>query len=70
LGTPQEMTDHTGSIIWKAEYKAWGELVSAKPHFARAQYESYARSVKSEKAKSSFFENSEIISNNIRFQGA
>ncbi|MDP7777141.1 RHS domain-containing protein, partial [Acinetobacter nosocomialis] len=22
LGTPQEMTDHTGAIIWKAEYKA------------------------------------------------
>ncbi|AYO52823.1 RHS repeat-associated core domain-containing protein [Acinetobacter wuhouensis] len=50
LGTPQEMTDHTGSIIWKAEYKAWGEC-------------------KPKKAKSNFFENSEIISNNIRFQG-
>lgn len=50
LGTPQEMTDHTGSIIWKAEYKAWGEC-------------------KAERAKSNFFENSEIISNNIRFQG-
>lgn len=50
LGTPQEMTDHTGAIIWKAEYKAWGEC-------------------KAEKAKSNFFENSEIISNNIRFQG-
>ncbi|MDK4791001.1 MULTISPECIES: RHS repeat-associated core domain-containing protein [Acinetobacter] len=50
LGTPQEMTDHTGAIIWKAEYKAWGEC-------------------KAEKAKSDFFENSEIISNNIRFQG-
>ncbi len=50
LGTPQKMTDHTGSIIWKAEYKAWGEC-------------------KAEKAKSNFFEDSEIISNNIRFQG-
>ncbi|EPF6424320.1 RHS repeat-associated core domain-containing protein [Acinetobacter baumannii] len=50
LGTPQEMTDHTGAIIWKAEYKAWGEC-------------------KTERAKSNFFENSEIISNNIRFQG-
>ncbi len=50
LGTPQEMTDHTGAIIWKAEYKAWGEC-------------------KAEKAKSNFFENSEITSNNIRFQG-
>ncbi len=44
------MTDHTGSIIWKAEYRAWGEC-------------------KVEKIKSNFFENSEIISNNIRFQG-
>nr|WP_316249736.1 RHS domain-containing protein [Acinetobacter bereziniae] len=24
MGTPQEMTDHTGSIIWKAEYKGMG----------------------------------------------
>ncbi|MDV7568148.1 RHS repeat-associated core domain-containing protein, partial [Acinetobacter baumannii] len=45
-----EMTDHTGTVIWKAEYKAWGEC-------------------KAEKAKSNFFEDSEIISNNIRFQG-
>ena len=50
LGTPQEMTDNTGAIIWKAEYKAWGEC-------------------KAERAKSNFFEKSEIISNNIRFQG-
>ena len=50
LGTPQEMTDHSGAIIWKAQYKAWGEC-------------------QTEKAKSNFFENSEIISNNIRFQG-
>ena len=63
------MADHTGSIIWKAEYKAWGELVSAKQRCARAQDESYARSGEAEKAKSSFFENYEIISNNIRFQG-
>ena len=44
------MSDHSGAIIWKAEYKVWGEC-------------------KAEKTKSSFFENSEIISNNIRFQG-
>ncbi|WP_228147195.1 RHS repeat-associated core domain-containing protein [Acinetobacter sp. ANC 3832] len=50
LGTPQEMSDHSGAIIWKAQYKAWGEC-------------------RAEKNKSNFFENSEIISNNIRFQG-
>ena len=50
LGTPQEMSNQTGAIVWKAQYKAWGEC-------------------KVEQAKSDFFENSEIISNNIRFQG-
>ncbi|RZH14378.1 RHS repeat-associated core domain-containing protein [Acinetobacter pittii] len=50
LGTPQEMSNQTGAIIWKAQYKAWGEC-------------------KVEQGKSDFFDNSEIISNNIRFQG-
>lgn len=50
LGTPQELSDLSGQMIWKAQYKAWGEC-------------------KAEKVKSNFFENSEIISNNIRFQG-
>lgn len=50
LGTPQEMSNQTGAIVWKAQYKAWGEC-------------------KVEQAKPDFFENSEIISNNIRFQG-
>ena len=69
LGTPQELTDHTGQIVWKAQ-KAWGELVSAKQRFAREQDESYARTSNKEKSKSNFFENSEILTNNIRFQGA
>lgn len=25
LGTPQELTDHEGSIAWAAQYKAWGQ---------------------------------------------
>lgn len=50
LGTPQEMSDAQGQMVWKAEYKAWGERVSAK-------------------SASNFFENSEIVTNNIRFQG-
>jgi YD repeat-containing protein len=24
LGTPQELTDHEGSVAWSAQYKAWG----------------------------------------------
>ncbi|CEI52817.1 hypothetical protein [Acinetobacter bereziniae] len=37
---------------------------------SNALHERYARSGKSEKAKSNFFDNSKIISDNIRFQGA
>jgi len=29
LGTPQELTDHEGSIAWSASYKAWGEAKQA-----------------------------------------
>ncbi len=29
LGTPQEMTDHEGSVAWSAQYKAWGEAREA-----------------------------------------
>ncbi|NHC05065.1 RHS repeat protein [Acinetobacter sp. 187] len=53
LGTPQELSNHAGQIVWKAQYKAWGELVSEK----------------TSKDKTNFFENSEILTNNIRFQG-
>ncbi|ENV32716.1 RHS repeat-associated core domain-containing protein [Acinetobacter gerneri] len=50
LGTPQEMTDQTGAIVWSAEYKAWGEC-KAKTLVKRDIWDS------------------EIITNNIRFQG-
>ncbi|SEL46706.1 RHS repeat-associated core domain-containing protein, partial [Variovorax sp. YR750] len=29
LGTPQELTDHGGSVAWSAQYKAWGEAREA-----------------------------------------
>ncbi|AGU52777.1 RHS family protein [Variovorax paradoxus B4] len=29
LGTPQELTDHEGSIAWSASYRAWGEAKEA-----------------------------------------
>ncbi|MDP9930427.1 RHS repeat-associated core domain-containing protein [Variovorax paradoxus] len=29
LGTPQELTDHEGSIAWSASYTAWGEAKQA-----------------------------------------
>ncbi|WP_353171880.1 RHS repeat-associated core domain-containing protein [Acinetobacter rudis] len=50
LGTPQEMSDQTGAIVWTAQYKAWGECRSEN-HVKRDIWDS------------------EIITNNIRFQG-
>ena len=50
LGTPQEMSDQTGAIVWTAQYKAWGECKSEN-HVKRDIWDS------------------EIITNNIRFQG-
>lgn len=75
LGTPQELSNAVGEMVWKADYKAWGELVSAKQRFEPENYisqqdTSYARSDNADKTKSNLFENSEIITNNIRFQGS
>ena len=35
LGTPQELTDHTGQIAWSAQYKAWGEVKEQRSEWAR-----------------------------------
>lgn len=50
LGTPQEMSDQTGVIVWTANYKAWGQC-KPENHTKRDIWDS------------------EIITNNIRFQG-
>ncbi|WP_134928951.1 RHS repeat domain-containing protein, partial [Pseudomonas protegens] len=26
LGTPHELTDQTGEVVWSAQYKAWGGI--------------------------------------------
>ncbi|MCU1749823.1 RHS repeat protein [Pseudomonas sp. 6D_7.1_Bac1] len=38
LGTPQELTDYSGEIVWSATYKAYGKLASLK-HFGGEQLE-------------------------------
>ncbi|ALI01924.1 MULTISPECIES: RHS repeat-associated core domain-containing protein [Pseudomonas] len=38
LGTPQELTDYSGEIVWSATYKAYGKLASLK-HFGEEQLE-------------------------------
>ena len=37
LGTPQELTDHTGQIAWSAQYKAWGEVTEQRTEWAQRQ---------------------------------
>jgi RHS repeat-associated protein len=34
LGTPQELTDVNGGILWSAHYKAWGEIREQRANFA------------------------------------
>ncbi len=38
LGTPQELTDYSGEIVWSATYKAYGKLASLQ-HFGEEQLE-------------------------------
>ncbi|PMZ18513.1 MULTISPECIES: RHS repeat domain-containing protein, partial [unclassified Pseudomonas] len=38
LGTPQELTDYSGEIVWSATYKAYGKLASLR-HFGEEQLE-------------------------------
>ena len=35
LGTPQELTDHEGTIAWSAQYKAWGQAKEVISEAAR-----------------------------------
>ena len=37
LGTPQEMTDQNGQIVWSADYKAWGEILEYRSDTAKQQ---------------------------------
>lgn len=30
LGTPQELTDEQGSVVWSAQYKAWGRAIEQR----------------------------------------
>ncbi|MCX2890615.1 DUF6531 domain-containing protein [Pseudomonas sp. DCB_BI] len=32
IGTPQELTDAEGQVVWRAYYKAWGELEALSPN--------------------------------------
>jgi RHS repeat-associated protein len=35
LGTPQELTDHDGNVVWAAQYKAWGQAKEVISEAAR-----------------------------------
>ena len=37
LGTPHEMTDQNGQIVWSADYKAWGEILEHRSDTAKQQ---------------------------------
>ncbi|WP_277953331.1 RHS repeat-associated core domain-containing protein [Pseudomonas sp. TH08] len=37
LGTPQELTDQNGDLVWRAQYKAWGDITEEWSGWARQQ---------------------------------
>ncbi|WP_435037383.1 RHS repeat-associated core domain-containing protein [Pseudomonas neuropathica] len=37
LGTPQELTDQHGELVWRAQYRAWGEIREQWSEWARQQ---------------------------------
>ncbi|MDR2306500.1 MAG: RHS domain-containing protein [Paucimonas sp.] len=37
LGTPMELTDEQGNIVWAAQYKAWGEIKEERTDWAKQQ---------------------------------
>ncbi|WP_372852879.1 RHS repeat domain-containing protein [Pseudomonas protegens] len=37
LGTPQELTDQTGEVVWSAQYKAWGGIKEERSSSALQQ---------------------------------
>ena len=37
LGTPQEMSDRNGQIVWSADHKAWGEIREQRSENAKQQ---------------------------------
>lgn len=37
LGTPLELTDQNGDVVWSAQSKAWGEIREERSHWAKQQ---------------------------------
>ncbi|MFF7106231.1 RHS repeat-associated core domain-containing protein [Pseudomonas sichuanensis] len=35
IGTPMELTDHTGEVVWTAQYKVWGEIKETRSEWAK-----------------------------------
>lgn len=59
LGTPQELTDRQGNMVWAADYKAWGRLKKVQRFESRVEGNA-VRQVLVEQ---------EPVVQNIRFQG-
>jgi RHS repeat-associated protein len=37
LGTPLELTDQNGEVVWSAQYRAWGEIREERSQWAKQQ---------------------------------
>ena len=62
IGTPKEVTDSSGNLVWRAEHKAWGRASVSYPKVPMTVVEGNAVRVVWE-------EQAEPVELNIRFQG-
>ena len=71
LGTPRELSDEDGGIVWQATYKAWGNTLkveAARPTTLQNQ-ELLAQTARRAEAKNDPNAELQPIEQNLRFQG-
>ena len=71
LGTPRELSDEDGGIVWQATYKAWGNTLkveAARPATLQNQ-ELLAQTARRAEAKNDLNAELQPIEQNLRFQG-
>ena len=71
LGTPRELSDEDGGIVWQATYKAWGNTLkveAARPATLQNQ-ELLAQTARRAEAKNDPNAELQPIEQNLRFQG-
>ena len=72
LGTPRELSDEDGSIVWQATYRAWGNTIRVEAAQPRAlqKHELLAHGQQALQAQNDPNPQELPIEQNLRFQGS